>query len=58
MAILLPDDKLDCFGLLEKNWLGQNRVAFYPGPVVPPRADGSPFLSSGRKWVVVMKALS
>ena len=27
----------------EKNWHGQNSLAFYPGPVLPPTADGSPF---------------
>ena len=43
MAILFPDDKLDCFGLLRKK-IGsdKNGLAFYSGPVLPPRADGSP----------------
>ena len=36
VAILVQYDKLDCFGQLEKNGL-----AFYPGPVLPPRTDGS-----------------
>ena len=44
MAILFPDDKLDCFGLLRKKFdSDKNGLAFNPGPVVPPRADGSPF---------------
>ena len=44
MAKLVLDDKVDCFGLLrEKIWLGQKGLAFHPGPVLPPRADGSPF---------------
>ena len=35
VAILVPDDKLDCFGQLE------NFSAFYPGPVLSPRTAGS-----------------
>ena len=43
MAILVPDDKLVCFGVLRKNFgSSQSGLAFYPGPVLPPRADGSP----------------
>ena len=42
VVILVPDDKLDCFGLCEKISWDKNGVAFYPGPVGPPRADDSP----------------
>ena len=44
MTILVPHDKLGCFGIL-KNIFGsdKNGPAFDPGPVLPPRADGSPF---------------
>ena len=46
MAILVPDDKLDHFGSLRKKiCFGQNGLAFYLGPVLLPRADGSPFSS-------------
>ena len=41
MAILVPDDRLFCFNR-EKIWLRLKGLAFYPGPVLPPRADGSP----------------
>ena len=39
-AILVPDDKLDCFGQFE-TCLVKNGLAFYPGPVLPRRTDGS-----------------
>ena len=43
MAILVPDDKLDYFGILRKKIVtDKNDPAFYPGPVLPPRTDGSP----------------
>ena len=43
MAELVPDDKLHSFVLpVKKIGSDQNGVAFYPGPVLPPRADGSP----------------
>ena len=44
VVILVPDDKKDCFGLLRKK-LGsdKNGLAFYLGPALPPRADGSPW---------------
>ena len=43
VAILVPDDKLDCFGYSgNKFGSDQNGLAFYLGPVLPPRADGSP----------------
>ena len=46
MTILVPDDKLDCLGILRKHFgLGKNGLAFYPGPVLPRRADGSPLSS-------------
>ena len=43
VPILIQDDKLDCFGLLRKK-IGsdKNGLAFYSGPVLPPRDDGSP----------------
>ena len=44
VAILVPHDKLDCFGLQREKFVSdQNGLAFYPGPVLPPWADGSPF---------------
>ena len=41
---LTPGDKLDCFGQTPRKKIGsdQNSLAFYPGPVLPPWADGSP----------------
>ena len=42
VAILVPDDKLDSFGVLRKKFAAdKNGLAFYPGPVLPPWADGS-----------------
>ena len=42
-AILLSDDKLDCFAHTEENiGLDKNGLAFYPRPKLPPWADGSP----------------
>ena len=42
VVILVPDDKLDCFGRLENCFcLIKNGLAFYPGPVMSPRTDGS-----------------
>ena len=43
-ALLVPDNKLDCFGFLEF-FEEQNGLAFYPGPVLPPSNDGSPIIS-------------
>ena len=43
MAILVPDDKLDCFVLMYFFALDKNSLAFYPGPALPSRTDGSPF---------------
>ena len=44
VAILVPDDKLDCFGILGKKFgSDKNGLAFYPVPLLPPRADGSPY---------------
>ena len=41
-AILVPNDKLDCFGQLESFFcLVKNGLAFYPGPVLPPRTNSS-----------------
>ena len=49
MAILVPDDKLDYFGILRKKFGSvKNGSAFYLGLVLPPRADGSPILSQDR----------
>ena len=40
--MLVPDDKLDCFDILRKFFvLNKNGLAFYSGPLLPPRADGS-----------------
>ena len=42
MTILVPDDEQDCFGKLRKKIdSDKNGLAFYSGPVLPPRADGS-----------------
>ena len=43
MAILVPDDKLDCFVSVEFFSLAQNGQAFDPVAVLPPWIDGSPF---------------
>ena len=42
VAILVLDGKLDSFGQLE-NFLAWSKMVllFYPGPVLPPRTDGS-----------------
>ena len=45
-AIQVPDDKLDCFGLKRKIFIHTNGLAFNPGPVLRPRADGSPLKKS------------
>ena len=45
-AILVPDDRLDCFVLAEKSAFGKNSLAFYLGPVLPPRTYGSPLADS------------
>ena len=46
VAILVPDDKLDCFVLLEFIWLlAKNNLAIYLRPVLPLRTDGSPLTS-------------
>ena len=45
LAILVPNDKLDCFDALRKKFvLDKNNPALDLGPVLPPRADGSPML--------------
>ena len=42
LAILVPDDKLDCFGQLENFFcIVKKGLAFYSGPVLPPRTDDS-----------------
>ena len=42
----VPDDKLDCFGILRKIFgSDQNGLVFYPRPVLPPRADGSTLMA-------------
>ena len=41
-AILVPDDKLDCFGYGRKFGPDRNCLVFSPGLELPPRADGSP----------------
>ena len=46
VVIMVPNDKLDCFGILRKKFgSDKNGLAIYPGPGVPPRADGSPLMS-------------
>ena len=40
VAILVPDDKLDCFVQLENFFLVKNVLAFYPGLTLPPGTDG------------------
>ena len=47
VVTLVPDDKLDCFGLLENFFLVKNGLAFHPGPSLPPETDGSSFLKLG-----------
>ena len=39
---MVPDDKLDCFVSLDFFAFDKNSLAFYPGPVLPLRTDGSP----------------
>ena len=41
VAILVPDDKLDCFGQWENFLSSQKCSSFCLGPVLPPRTDGS-----------------
>ena len=42
VAILVLDDKLNYFGQLENAFFQvKNGLAFYLGPVLPPRTDGS-----------------
>ena len=53
VAILVPDDKLDCFGQSENFFQGQNGLTFYPGPVLAPRTDGS---SLSIQWGVLVLA--
>ena len=40
---LSPDDRIGCFDMMGKStvWI-KISLAFYPGPALPPRADGSP----------------
>ena len=40
MAVPVPDDKLDHFGLPEKSSIDKNELAFHPGRVLPPKTDG------------------
>ena len=45
VAILVPDDKLECFDLLRKKFCSdKNGLAFYLGPVLLSRADGAQFV--------------
>ena len=49
LAILVPSDKLDCFDTQRKKFvLDKNNPALYLGPVLPPRADGSPMLINSK----------
>ena len=45
-AILVPDDKLDCFVLVYFFAFNKNGLALYPGPVLPPWTGGSPIMIS------------
>ena len=38
-----PDDEFECFVLKYFFALDKNGLAFYQGPVLPPRTDGSTF---------------
>ena len=50
MAILVLDDKLDYFDLMGKKiYLDKNGQAFYPRPLLPPTADGSPLTTMKHK---------
>ena len=57
VAILVPDDKLDCFELWKKFCSDKNGLSFYPGPVLPHRTDSSP-VSSLRVWKLLWAWLS
>ena len=59
VAILVPDDKLDCFGQLKKIYLVKNGQAFYPGPAlpVPSRTDGSSLFSSPPGFIPIFVKL-
>ena len=48
VAILVPDDKLDCYVSSDFFAFDKNSQDFYPGPVLPPRTDGSPL------WKIVL----
>ena len=44
VVLLVKDDKLNCSDILRKIFvLDKSNPTFYLGPVLPPRADGSPF---------------
>ena len=44
VAMLVQDDKLDCFGILRKKFASdKNGPAFYPRAVLPLRTDGFPW---------------
>ena len=57
VAILVQDDKLDCFELWKKFCSDKNDLSFYPGPILPSRTDGSP-VSSLRVWKLLWAWLS
>ena len=51
MAILVPDDKLNFFGLLESFFVrSKNGLVLYLRPVPPSRSDGSS-LAEGASWM-------
>ena len=45
MVILVPDDKLDCYVIMDFFAWDNNGLAFNQGPVLPLRVDGSPLFS-------------
>ena len=47
MAILVPDDKLDCFGFMGNLMFSYKWPNFYLGLVQAPRTIGSTFLDIG-----------
>ena len=47
MAILVPDDKLDCFGYFEVKIVCIKWSSFFPRPVLTPRTDDSSLSMGG-----------
>ena len=42
VAILVPDDELECYVLPDFFALNKNSLAFHAGLMLPPRSDGFP----------------